>query len=86
MKISNLSDAQFTILVIRMLKELIGCCNSVQKTHAEIKVALSEIKKNLQGTTVEWMKTQIKSMTWNISKNHSIGTARRKKNKRKKQG
>ena len=50
MEISNLSDAQFKTLVIRMLKEIIGYCNSIKKTQAEMKVALSEIKKNLQGT------------------------------------
>ena len=81
MEISNLSDAEFKTLVIRMLKDLIGCCNSIQKTHAEMKVALSEIKKNLQGTTGEGMKPTIKSMIWNIRKEkHSIRTAGRKKN------
>ena len=49
MEISNLSDAEYKTLVIRMLKELIGYFNSMQKTQAEIKVLLSEIKKNLQG-------------------------------------
>ena len=49
MEISNLSDAEFKTLVIRMLKELIGFFNSIKKTHAEMKVTLSEIKKNLQG-------------------------------------
>ena len=33
-----------------MLKELTGYFNSMKKTQAEMKVALSEIKKNLQGT------------------------------------
>ena len=37
-------------LVIRTLKELTEYCNSIRKTQAEMKVALSEIKKNLQGT------------------------------------
>ena len=32
-----------------MLQELIVYCNSVRKTRAEMKVTLSEIKKNLQG-------------------------------------
>ena len=50
MKISNLSDAEFKTLVIRMLKELIGYFNSIKKTQAEMKVALNEIKKNLQET------------------------------------
>ena len=50
MEISNLSDAEFKTLVIRMLKEFIGYYNSIKKTQAEMKVALSEIKKNLPGT------------------------------------
>ena len=50
MEISNLSDAEFKTLVIRMLKEIIGYCTNIKKTQAEIKVALSEIKKNPQGT------------------------------------
>ena len=49
MEISNLSDAQFETLFIRMLKEIIGCCNSIKKTQTEMKITLSEIKKNLQG-------------------------------------
>ena len=50
MEKSNLSDAKFKTLVIRMLKELIGYFNSIKKTQAKMKVALSEIKKNPQGT------------------------------------
>ena len=50
MEISNLSDAEFKTLVIRMLKELIGYFNIIKKTQADMKVALSELKKNLQGT------------------------------------
>ena len=33
-----------------MLKELIEYFNSIKKTQAEMKVTLSEIRKNLQGT------------------------------------
>ena len=33
-----------------MLEELIWYFKSIKKTHAEIKITLSEIKKNLQGT------------------------------------
>ena len=50
MEISNLSDAEFKTLVNRMLKELIGYCNSIKKTQAEMKAVLSEIKKNPQRT------------------------------------
>ena len=50
MEISNLSNAELQTLVIRMLKELTGYCNSIKKTQAETNVTLGEIKKNLQGT------------------------------------
>ena len=50
MEISNLLDAQFKTLVIRLLQEFIGYFNSIEKTLAEMKVKLSEIRKNLQGT------------------------------------
>ena len=33
-----------------MLKEITGYFNSIKMTQAEMKVTLSEIKKNLQGT------------------------------------
>ena len=66
MEISNLSNAEFKILLIRMLKELIGYLNSIKKTQAEMKYTLSETKNNL--TTVEWMKLRIKSMIWNITR------------------
>ena len=39
MEISNLSDAQFKTLVIRMLQELTGYFNTIKKTQAEIRVA-----------------------------------------------
>ena len=49
-EISNISDAQFKTLIIRMLKEITGYFNTIKKTQEEMKVTLSEIKKNLQGT------------------------------------
>ena len=49
-EINNLSDAEFRTLVIRRLKELTEYGNSIKKTQKEMKVTLSEIKKNLQGT------------------------------------
>ena len=52
MEISNLSDAKLKTLVIRILKELIGHFNNIKKTKAEMKVTLSEIKKNLQGINI----------------------------------
>ena len=50
MGISNLPAAEFQTLLISMLRELTGYGNGIKKTQAEAKVALSEIKKNLQGT------------------------------------
>ena len=49
-EIANLSDAEFKTLVIRLLKELIEYDNNIKE---EIKVTITEIKKNLQGTTSE---------------------------------
>ena len=37
MEISNLSDAEFKTLVIRMLKELSGDLNSIKKIQSEMK-------------------------------------------------
>ena len=48
MEISNLSDAEFKTLVIRMLKELSEDLSSIKKTQSEMKDTLSEIKNNLQ--------------------------------------
>ena len=49
-EIISLSDPDFKTLVIRILKELIGYSNNILE---EMKVTLSEIKKNLQGTNSE---------------------------------
>ena len=49
MEIANLSDAEFKTLVIPMLKELIEYSNNIKE---EMKVTLSEIKKNLQKTNI----------------------------------
>ena len=48
MEITNLSDAEFKTLVIRMLWELTEYGDSIKKTQEEMKVTLSEIKKNIQ--------------------------------------
>ena len=44
MEISNLSDAEFKTLVIRMLKELSEDLNSMKKLQSEIMDTLMEIK------------------------------------------
>ena len=48
MEISNLSDAEFKTLVIRMFKELSEDLNSIKKIQSETKDTLTEIN-NLQG-------------------------------------
>ena len=48
MEISNLSDALFKTVVIRMLKELSKDLSSIKKTVSETKDTLIEIKNNLQ--------------------------------------
>ena len=63
-EMANLSDAQFKTLLIRMLQELTGYFNSIKKTQAATKIALCEIKKNLQGTNSDRKetRTQINSL------------------------
>ena len=53
-EIANLSDAQFKILVIRMLTEVVeyGC-----KIEEEVKTMKSEIKESVQGTNNEEKET-----------------------------
>ena len=47
MEITDLSDSEFKTLSVRMLRELIGYSNNIKE---KMKVTLSEMKKNLQGT------------------------------------
>ena len=48
-EISNLSDAEFKTLVIRMLKEFSEDLSSIKNIQSETKDTLIEIKNNLQG-------------------------------------
>ena len=57
-EIANLSNMQFQTLVIRMLQEFTGYFNIIKRTQAEMKVALCEIKKNLQGTNSDRKETR----------------------------
>ena len=84
MSISKLSDAEFKTLVIRILKELIGSFNSIKNTQAEMKVALSEVKKNLQGTNSgeDEAENQINDLEQKGEKN--IQSEKKKESKRNK--
>ena len=50
MEINNLSNEEFKALFVRMLKVLTEVLSSIIKTQSEMKDALIEIKKTLQGT------------------------------------
>ena len=72
MEISNLSDAEFKTLVIRMLKELSKDLNSIKKIQSEMKDTLIEIKNNLQGnnTGVDEAKNQNNDLEHKEAKNN----------------
>ena len=54
-EITNLSDAQFKTLVIRMLTEMTEYCHKIEE---EMKAMQSEIKKNIQGTNSKGKETK----------------------------
>ena len=64
MEISNLSDAEFKTLVIRMLKELSEDLRVIKMIQSEMKDTLIEIKNNLQGNNrrVDEAKNQINNL------------------------
>ena len=79
MEISNLSDAEFKTLVIRMLKELSEDINSIKKVQSEMKDTLINLT-IYRESTVEWLKLRIKSAIWDIRRQKQpIKTKRRKK-------
>ena len=61
METSNRLEAEFKILVIRMLKELSEDLSSIKKTQSETKESLMEIQNSLQGNNsrVDEAKNQI---------------------------
>ena len=63
--IANLSDAEFKTLVNRMLAKLIELGRKMKE---EMKATQTEIKQNIQGTTVKGRKLGLKSMIWNKKK------------------
>ena len=69
---SNLSDAEFKTLVIRIIKELSRDLNSQNKTYSEMKDSLIEIKNNLQenNSTVDEAKSQINNLEHKKAKNN----------------
>ena len=61
MEKGNLSDAEFKILVLKMLKELSKYLKSIKKIQSEMKATLVKIKNNLQGINSRVVKVKIKS-------------------------
>ena len=72
MEISDLSDAEFRILVTRMLKELSEELNSIKKIQSVTKDTLIEIKNNLQGNNsrVDEAKNQMNDLEHKETKNN----------------
>ena len=73
MEISNISDAEFKTLFIRMLKELSEDLGSIKKTQSEMNT-LIEIKNNLQGNNrrVDEVENQINDLEHKeAKKNHT---------------
>ena len=70
-KISNLSEAEFKIPFIRMLKELSEDLSSIKKIQSEMKDTLIEIKDNLQGNNsrMEETENQINDLEHKETKN-----------------
>ena len=64
MEISNQSDAEFKMLVIKMLQELSEDLSSMKKIQWEMKDTLIEIKNNLQGNSsrVDEVENQINDL------------------------
>ena len=65
MKITNLSDAESKTLVIRMLTEMGEYGHKIEE---EVKAIQSEIRKNIQESTVNGKKLRFKSTVWNTGK------------------
>ena len=74
MEISNLLDAEFKTLFIRMLKELSEDLSSIKKTQSEMKDTLIEIKNDLQGNNsrVDEAENQINDLEHKEAKNNQL--------------
>ena len=72
MEISNLSDAEFKTLVIKMLKELSEDLNSIKQIQSETKDTLTAIKNNLQrnNSRVDEAENQINDLEHKEAKNN----------------
>ena len=78
-EISNLTDAKFKTLFIRMVKQFSEDLSSINKIHSETKYSLTEIKNNLQGnkSRVDEGENQINDLEHKEAKKQPIRTRRR---------
>ena len=85
MEISNLSDAEFKTLVIRMIEKLIGYFKSIKMIQAEIKITLRKIKKNLQGINsgMDEADNEINDLEYKEEKIFNQNSKEKKKNPKK---
>ena len=84
--ISNLSDAEFKTLVIRMFKELSEDLSNMKKIQSETKDTLIEIKNTLQGNNskVDEAKNQINDLKHKEAKSNHIEQQEEKRIQKKK--
>ena len=73
-RISNLSDAEFKTLVIRMLKEFSEDLSSIKNIQSETQDSLIEIKNHLQGNNsrVDEAKNQTNDLEHKEAKNNQL--------------
>ena len=79
MERNNPSDAEFKILIIRMLKELCEALNSIKRIQSKTKDTLIEIRNNLQGNNsrVDEAENQINDLK------HKTNKSKKKKESKK---
>ena len=75
-EITNLSDAQFKTLVIRLLTELV---EFGRKLDEKMEAMLSEIKENVQGTNSDGKETGTQINGWTRRKKETSNQKRMKK-------
>ena len=85
MEISNLLDADFKPLAIRMLKELNEDFNSIKMIQSEMKDTLVKIKNNLQGINSRGDKAENQSSDLELKEAKTTNqNSKKKKNQKEK--
>ena len=88
MEISNLSDAEFKTLVIKMLKKHSEDLNSIKKIQSEVKDTLIEINNNCQGNNsrVDEAENQISDLEHKKAKTTNQNKKKKKEFKKMRRG